>query len=64
MFTRTALGSKEAECRLGCDLHPRQQTVAMLETTTGEVANRTLMHEGNEVGVYSQLPRPVLARLK
>ena len=34
---------------IGCDLHARQQTLAMLETTTGEVVNLTLMHEGNEV---------------
>ena len=45
---------------IGCDLHARQQTLAMLETTTGEVVNLTLMHEGNEVrDFYSQLPRPV-----
>jgi hypothetical protein len=34
---------------IGCDLHARQQTLAMLDTTTGEVANLTLMHEGNNV---------------
>jgi len=34
---------------IGCDLHARQQTLAMLDTTTGEVVNRTLMHEGDEV---------------
>jgi hypothetical protein len=33
----------------GCDLHARQQTLAMLETTTGEMVNLTLMHEGNDV---------------
>lgn len=32
---------------IGCDLHARQQTGAMLDTTTGEVVKRTLMHEGN-----------------
>jgi len=46
---------------IGCDLHARQQSLAMLETTTGEVVNLTLMHEGNEVReFYSELPRPVL----
>jgi hypothetical protein len=46
---------------IGCDLHARQQTLAMLETTTGEVVNLTLIHEGNEVReFYAQLPRPVL----
>ena len=43
---------------IGCDLHARQQTLAMLDTLTGEVVNRTLMHEGNPVReFYSQLPR-------
>ena len=32
-----------------CDSHARQQTLAMLETTTREVVNLTVMHEGNEV---------------
>jgi hypothetical protein len=33
----------------------------MLDTETGEVVNRTLMHEGNQVReFYSELPRPVL----
>jgi hypothetical protein len=46
---------------IGCDLHARQQTLAMLDTLTGEVVNRTLMHEGNQVReFYSQLPQPVL----
>ena len=45
---------------IGCDLHARQQTVAMLDTTTGEVVNVTLTHEGNNVReFYSKLPRPV-----
>ena len=45
---------------IGCDLHARQQTVAMLDTATGEVVNRTLTHEGNNVReFYSTLPRPV-----
>jgi hypothetical protein len=43
---RTGLGPKEAEVRMtGCDLHARQQRLAMLDNTTGEVA--TLKHEGN-----------------
>ena len=33
---------------IGCDLHARQQTVAMLDTTTGEVEKQTLRHEGSE----------------
>ena len=45
---------------IGCDLHARQQTVAMLDTATGEVVKMTLKHEGNSVReFYSKLPRPV-----
>jgi len=45
---------------IGCDLHARQQTLAMLDTTTGEVVKTTLQHEGNNVReFYSSLPRPV-----
>jgi transposase len=45
---------------IGCDLHARQQTLAMLDTTTGEVVNMTLKHEGNNVReFYSTVPRPV-----
>ena len=45
---------------IGCDLHARQQTLAMLDTTTGEVVEKTLTHEGNNVReFYSTLPRPV-----
>ena len=29
---------------IGCDLHARQQTLAMLDTTTGEVVKVTLKH--------------------
>src|SRR5271170_5174678 len=50
---------------IGCDLHARQQTLAMFDTVTGEVVTRTLMHEGNEVReFYSQLPRPVLVGIE
>jgi Transposase len=45
---------------IGCDLHARQQTLAMLDTETGEMVRRTLLHEGNNVReFYSTLPRPV-----
>ena len=50
---------------IGCDLHARQQTLAMLDTQTGEVVNRTLMHEGNQVReFYAQLPHPVLVGIE
>ena len=45
---------------IGCDLHARQQTLAILDSTTGEVVNVTLKHEGSNVReFYSTLPRPV-----
>src|SRR6202162_19336 len=45
---------------IGCDLHTRQQTIATLDTTTGEVVEKTLLHEGSNVReFYSKLPRPV-----
>jgi hypothetical protein len=42
---------------IGCDLHARQQTVAMLESTTGEVVRMTLKHEGNTVREVSGIRR-------
>ena len=45
---------------IGCDLHARQQAVAMLDTETGGLREMTLTHEGNNVReFYSTLPRPV-----
>ena len=45
---------------IGCDLHARQQTLAMLDTETGEIVNLTLTHEGDHVReFYSKFPRPV-----
>jgi transposase len=34
---------------VGCDLHAKQQTIAMVDTDTGELIQRTLSHEGNAV---------------
>ncbi|MGA8014249.1 MAG: hypothetical protein WB949_17590 [Candidatus Acidiferrales bacterium] len=31
---------------IGCDLHARQQTLAVLDTTTGPVMEKTLTHSG------------------
>jgi transposase len=45
---------------IGCDLHARQQTLAVLDTATGEVMEKTLMHNGSNVQeFYSTLPGPV-----
>src|SRR6202453_1964647 len=61
VFAPTVLGTKEAEMRIiGCDLHARQQTLAMLDTATGEIVNQTLTDEGESVReFYSKLPGPV-----
>jgi transposase len=45
---------------IGCDLHTRQQMLAILDTESGEVVNKTLMHAGDEVRkFYSALTGPV-----
>lgn len=45
---------------IGCDLHSRQQTLAMLDVETGEVVERVLQHEGEQVReFYAGLPGPV-----
>ena len=45
---------------IGCDFHTRQQTLAMLDTETGELVKMTLLHEGTTVReFYAALPRPV-----
>ena len=46
---------------IGCDLHARQQAIAMLDTDTGELEERTLGHEGETVReFYSALSGPIL----
>ena len=45
---------------VGCDLHTRQQQVAVLDTTTGEIHEHRLPHDGTVVeDFYASLPRPV-----
>jgi transposase len=45
---------------IGCDLHARQQTLAMLDVETGEVEEHVLQHEGDQVGeFYAGLTGPV-----
>ena len=46
---------------IGCDLHARQQTVAMLDTDSGEFVEKTLEHDSEELrNFYSRLTRQVL----
>src|SRR3984893_860162 len=40
----------------GCDLHARQQTIAMVDTETREITEKTLSHEGNAMRqIYAAL---------
>jgi transposase len=46
---------------IGVDLHTRQQTIAMLDDQTGELVEKQLSHEGQQVReFYAGLPKPVL----
>ena len=50
---------------IGVDLHTRQQTIAMLDTQTGELVEKQLSHEGEQVReFYAGLPKPVLVGLE
>src|SRR5262249_1183928 len=45
---------------VGCDLHSRKQQVAVLDTSTGEVLEEELAHDGDAVErFYRALPSPV-----
>ena len=50
---------------LGCDLHAKQQTIAMVDMETGEFTQKTLSHEGNEVReFYAALEGPVVVGIE
>jgi transposase len=50
---------------VGCDLHTKQQTIAMVDTETGEFIERTLAHEGNAVReFYAGLEGPVIVGIE
>jgi transposase len=50
---------------VGCDLHARQQTIAMVDTETGEFTEKTLSHEGNAVRrFYAALEGPVVVGIE
>jgi transposase len=50
----------DAMTLVGCDLHAREQQVAVLDTATGEIHERRLAHEGSSVEqFYAALPGPV-----
>src|SRR5258708_35294023 len=50
---------------VGCDLHAKQQSIAMVETDTGEWIERALSHEGNAVReFYAALEGPVVVGME
>ncbi|HEY6306389.1 MAG TPA: IS110 family transposase [Candidatus Angelobacter sp.] len=50
---------------VGCDLHARQQSIAMMDTETGEYTEKTLFHEGNAVrAFYAALEGPVVVGIE
>ncbi len=49
---------------VGCDLRAKQQTIALVDTETGEFLEKTLLHEGNAVGdFYAALEGPVIVSI-
>ena len=50
---------------VGCDLHTKQQTIAMVDTKTDEFTEKTLAHEGNKVReFYGALESPVVVGIE
>ena len=50
---------------VGCDLHAKQQTIAMVDTATGEFTEKTLSREGNQVReFYAALEGPVVVGIE
>jgi transposase len=50
---------------VGCDLHARQQSIAMVDSETGVLTEKVLKHEGNAVReFYAALERPVVVGIE
>src|ERR1700740_2221046 len=50
---------------VGCDLHARQQSSAMVDTEPGEFTEKRLLHEGNAVrDFYTSLKGPVVVGIE
>jgi hypothetical protein len=50
---------------IGCELHARQQMIAMFDTDTGELQDKTLEHQGETVReFYSALSAPILVGIE
>jgi len=50
---------------VGCDLHARQQSIAMLDTESGELTEKVVRHEGNAVReFYAALEGPIVVGIE
>ena len=50
---------------IGCDLHARQQAIAMVDTETGELMEKILSHEGDAGReFYAGLEAPVVVGIE
>jgi hypothetical protein len=50
---------------VGCDLHARQQSIAMVDSGTGEFLEKTLLHKGSAVrDFYAALEGPVVVGIE
>ena len=50
---------------VGCDLHARQQSIALLDTETGELVERSFEHGAEQPGeFYSSLSGPVVVGIE
>jgi transposase len=50
---------------VGCDLHAGQQSIAMMDSETGELTEKVLKHEGNAVReFYGSLEGPVVVGIE
>jgi len=50
---------------VGCDLHAGQQSIAMVDTETGELTEKVWKHEGNAVReFYALLKGPVVVGIE
>jgi transposase len=50
---------------VGCDLHARQQSIALLDTETGELLERMIEHEADQVReFYASLTGPVVVGIE
>src|SRR5215471_11599764 len=50
---------------VGCDLHAGQQSIAMMDSETGELTEKVLKHDGNAVReFYGSLEGPVVVGIE